>query len=430
MTAPGQAADREGEGGVPQVGLFVIWGHARAAEDRIVTDLADRFEVLHVYDVHWSRSLLMRNFRRFYSDIDVRGIAHLYKKGAGAFLAITAVDHQPRFEERMTARGMRLVNSRFLDAKVIYREWTSDLVVHCGENEWENTRDITMLLGEDPRSHLARSSRRWDGLVERLDRDIVGARGWPSARELFRVLNETVRYAVLEPDDPVAALDAGASSVELLAGPRSGLPSTVPTILNADPRFLSLPDVGGRYGVSVGGRSVTVTIRHIGDQLLDARWEADLIARRELDPRGWYRLSTADAAEVRGYRALMHRTGPDRSHLGAVALEARAAGASPRVIAALADPGRLPAPIDEFLAERGYAHVRPLDLRIPYRYEALGVPRPALRRLVDRARLGARLAVRSVTCPLRFVYLEARDRILLAAPWAREVRRTVARAFH
>lgn len=429
MTAHGEPAGPGSEGDAPQVGLFVLWGNGRAAADRIVTDLADRFEVLHVYEVHWGRALVIRNFRRFYNDIDVRGIGHLYKKGGGPFLAATVVDRAPRIEDRVTARGLRPVNSRFLDAKLAYREWTSDLVVHGGENDWENTRDITMLLGEDPQTHLARSTQQWDGLVERLDRDVAGAHGWPSARELFHVLNHTVRYAVLEPEDPAAALDHGASTVELLAGPRSGLPSTLPTILNAEARLLSLPDAGGRYAVRVGGRSVTVTIRHVGDQLFDRRWGADLIARRVLDPRGWYRPSPADAAEVRAYRALMHRARLNAGRLVSIATAARAAGASPQILEALADPGRRPNALDAFLAERGYAHVRPLDLRVAYRYEAVGERRPGIRRITDRATLAARLAVRVVTCPLASAYHELRDRFLLAAPWARDVRRTVARAF-
>jgi hypothetical protein len=412
-----------------QLGLFVIWEKGRGAEDRILADLAKRFDVLHVYDVHWSRSLVTQNYRRFYSDVDVRGIAHLDKKGAGPFLAVTVLDRAPLMEERMTARGLRLVNSRFLDAKLTARAWTSEYAVHCGENEWENSRDLTMLLGEDPRSHLERSPVQWNVSVERMHRDLVGARGWSSSEELFRVLNEAERYAVLEPEDPGAALAAGVATVELLAGPRSGLSSTVPTILNATPRFHAVHAEGGRFRVSVGGRSVSVTIRHVGDQLVDARWEADLISRRELDAHGWYRLSRADAAEVRAYRALTHRATLDRSALEAQVAEARAAGASARILEALARPEDPRAPLVAFLDERGYAFVRPLDLSVPFRYEVLGTARPGVRRTAERARLGARLSVRSVTGPLGIAYHAARDRFLLAAPWARDVKRIVVRTF-
>jgi hypothetical protein len=422
-------AHPEVEQAARQLGLFVIWEKGRGAADRILADLADRFDVLHVYDVHWSRSLVTQNYRRFYNDVDVRGIFHLEKKGAGPFLAVTVLDRAPLMEERVTARGSRLVNSRLLDAKLTVRGWTSEYAVHCGETEWENSRDITMLLGEDPRSHLQRSRVSWDGRVERLDRDVVGARGWSSSGELFRVLNEAELYTVLEPEDAGAALDTAVATVEILAGPRSGLSSTLPTILNAMPRFLAVHAEGGRFRVSVGGRSVSVTIRHVGDQLLDARWEADLIARRELDARGWYRLSRADAAEVRAYRALMHRASLDRPGLEAQVGEARAAGAAPRILEALARPEDPRAPLIAFLGERGYALVRPLDLSVPFRHEVLGIARPGVRRTAERARLGARLAARSLTGPIGIAYHAARDRFLLAAPWLRDVRRMVARTF-
>src|SRR4029077_3311525 len=67
-------AQPEDEGAARQLGVFVIWEKARGAEDRILADLANHFEVLHVYDVHWSRSLVTQNYRRFYSDVEVRGI--------------------------------------------------------------------------------------------------------------------------------------------------------------------------------------------------------------------------------------------------------------------------------------------------------------------------------------------------------------------
>jgi hypothetical protein len=173
---------------------------------------------------------------------------------------------------------------------------------------------------------------------------------------------------------------------------------------------------------------VGVTIRHVGDQLFDARWEADVIARRELDARGWYRLSRADAAEVRAYRTLTHRATWDRPRLEAQVAEARAAGAAPRILEALGCPENH-APLVAFLDERGYALVRPLDLSVPFRHEVLGKARPGVRRTAERARLVARFAVRSVTGPIGIAYHAARDRFLLAAPWARDVKRIVVRTF-
>ena len=415
-------------GAVPAVGLFAIWERGRGAQDRILAELIKRFDVLHVYEVQWSPPLVTRNFRRFYNDVEVRGVAHLEMKGAGPFLAVTVRDRAPLMEERMTARGMRVVNSRFLDAKLTARAWTSDYAVHCGETEWENARDLTMLLGEDPQSHLALSHGRWDGHVERLHRDVVGARGWSSVGELFRVLNQAERYVVLEPDDPGAAVAAGAGTIELLAGPRSGLASTLSSILNATPRFHAVHEEGGRFGVHVGGRRVAVTIRHVGDQLFDARWQADVMSRRELDARGWYRLAAADAAEVRAYRTLTHRATWDRQELDAQVAEARAAGAAPRLVAALTCPDNHAALV-AFLDERGYRLVRPKDLSVAFRHEMLGTARPGVRRAAERARLVVRFAVQSVTGPIGVAYLAARDRFLLVAPSARAVKRIVLRAF-
>ena len=116
MTSSANDAREGGGGDGSQPGLFVLWEKSRRVEDRILEDLEQRFELLHAYEVRWTPARVPANFQRFYSDLDVRGVDHVLNKGAGPFLAVTLVDHEPAVEPRMTARGRRLVNARFLEA--------------------------------------------------------------------------------------------------------------------------------------------------------------------------------------------------------------------------------------------------------------------------------------------------------------------------
>ena len=162
----------------PEHGVFVIWDGARVADDAILADLARRFWLRAVYEVHWTPELVQRNYERFYSDLDVRGVYHLLNKGTGPFLAAVLVDRSPSLEPRMTSRGRRTVNARFVDAKLQYREWLGGLGVHCGETAWETRRDLTMLLGPQVRDQLLGDAVAWDGRVEAMHRDLSGADGW------------------------------------------------------------------------------------------------------------------------------------------------------------------------------------------------------------------------------------------------------------
>ena len=130
-----------------QAGLFVLWPNSRStAEQRILDDLRERFALRRVFEVHWTPHRVRANYERFYSDLEVRGVYHLLNKGTGPFLAAVIEDRSPVLEPRMTSRGRRTVNARFVDAKSRYRDWLGGLGVHCGETCWETQRDLTMLL--------------------------------------------------------------------------------------------------------------------------------------------------------------------------------------------------------------------------------------------------------------------------------------------
>jgi len=402
----------------PMPGLFILWEKARHCEARILDDLQRRFTILRAHEVHWTPEHISRNFRRFYSDIDVSGVAHQYNKGGGAFVAVTLLDTEPVMEVRATSRGPRVVNSRFLDAKMQYREWTGLVCVHSGECDWENNRDITMLLGEDPHIHAAQVTGPWDGQLERLDRDLAGARGWRSAEDLFRTLNEVVPYVVISAADPINASADAAEPVEILTEQYHELI----TILNARHRHGTAPTVGGRFRISVAGRPVEVIIRRVGDGLLDEVWEREILERRQWEPQGYYRLAPSDAFELRAYRTLVHRAHVSSADRTALAHAAQQIGATRWTEDSLASPDQAKALLDELMERNGRDYVRPRDLGVFFNHRFIGRTWPTLRAVSDVVQRMIRSAVDGAIGRAKHGYLRSRDQILQAAPWIRWLR--------
>lgn len=301
MTSPPPGA-RGGTGrrgdpeSVPLSGLFVIWSRGRHAEGRIISDLEQRFELLRLYEVAWTPRRVTRNFRRFYADLPVRGVYHALSKGQDPFLAAVVADHEPRVEERETSRGRRVVNARFLDAKMEYRRWAGELTVHCSETPFETTRDLTMLLGVDVDVRAGIDARPESGRPERLEQDLVGAGGWSSEDELFEVLNRSVRYVVTGAPgagarDPVL----GSHRVNLLTDDYE----TLHAVLDARPR-LPWPR-GGPFRVRVAQRWVQVGLRFVGDGFVDPPLAEHLLTSRRRDDRGRYRVPDVEASKAVGY---------------------------------------------------------------------------------------------------------------------------------
>ena len=162
----------------PEFGLFVV---ASPAGDRILDRARALFDVRRVYDLHWTPALAAQNYARFYRQ----------RPGAGAngalerLLLVTAVD---------STTG----HAKFREATQEFRSWTpGPASVHGSTTPAEAARDLLLLLGTDPRTHLTENPRPWDGRIAELQRDLSGARGWTSPTELFHALNHTVPYVVL-----------------------------------------------------------------------------------------------------------------------------------------------------------------------------------------------------------------------------------------
>jgi hypothetical protein len=341
--------------------LFVLWANGRHCESRIVADLRERFEVRQVVEITWTPGRVADNFQRFYGDIAVRGVYHTLAKGAGPFLAVTVSDPEPRVEDRMTSRGPRTVNGRFLDAKTAYRQWAGELTIHSTETDQETDRDLLMLFGVSANAHFALEP---GAAVESLERDLTGAGGWSSEGELFRVLNSAVGYVVTGAVPASPLLGSGAS-IELVTDDER----TLRTVLGASPRDARPP--AGRYRVNVSGRRIEIGIRRPGDGFFPDGWGERFLASRELH------------ADARTARELL----------------------------------------STLLRPHGSVCAPPLDRTVFFNHSVAGSGWPT-RATAGLTRLAARVG-RGISGSLRTAYWQTRDRLLIAFPAVRSFKRWV-----
>jgi hypothetical protein len=401
----------------PAAGLFVLWDAVRGHETEILADLERRFGVVSVTEVEWTPKRVERNYERFYSDLDVRGIYHVLNKGAGPFLAVVLWDPDPIVGERLTSRGPRQVNANFLDAKLRYREWCRGLGVHCGETSRETQRDLAMLLGEPD---VIRASPRatWDGRIERIARDVTGSDGWKSELDMYRTLNATIDYVVLPRLQTAGTSEESdvAHGVQLLCDDYHSLH----TILGARSDFCLPADVGGGFTVRVDGRPLCLGIRFVGDRFIDPSWASECLRSRVLGTTGIFQLDPRNAAAVELYRSLTHRR----------------RGGDPRLVSAAAeivDPSwprdldvdaveRGRSVLHRFLSEQGYAIVEPLDPLVPFVDTSRGRGAAAFGRAHRSPRRLVSLARHHIAGRGRMTYLRVHDRLIRRHPSIRRLK--------
>lgn len=405
-------ADLPGE----QSSLFVIWANGRHREKEIIRDLNERFDVLNVSEVTWSPNKVAENFQRFYADIDVRGIYHRFSKGPGPFIAITVVDRSPVMEERETSRGPRIVNGRFIDAKTLYRAWAGELAVHCTENAWETDRDVFMLFGVGMQQNRNEIAGRWSGEITKVIRDVTGAHGWSSEKELFGALNRAVEYVMVTGPDRPPFLGKD-TELNLLAADGRALH----TVLRAQPKEPA--SAGGSFRVPIGQGKAAIGLRNPQDGFFPAAFAWRILRSRKLAAGGVFVPDEREAFGALAYHELMHRRAPERVTFECLLSQAEKLGIAGWTSTEAANPQALRSLLRAELAQAGEDFTRPLDADVYFNRSIAGLDGswPVTGAAVI-ARNFMRLQQRA-KYSMRSLYWDMRDRLLIAAPGLRTLKR-------
>ena len=93
-----------------EIHLFIIWEKARYKQDLILEDLNNKFSIIDVKEITWSKFYFSSNLTRFYGENLPKGSHKENHCGNGSFLAIIVEDLGPRYNERLTTKGLEKVN--------------------------------------------------------------------------------------------------------------------------------------------------------------------------------------------------------------------------------------------------------------------------------------------------------------------------------
>jgi len=228
--------------------------------------------------------------------------------------------------------------------------------IHATDNEGETRHNIAMLLGGSLDQYLAGRPLAWDGHVQMLNADLVGATGWENLRQLFVVLNETISYLVMRNyewlPDRFSTKEHG--DIDILTG---SLEEMV-FITNAVKVFPEEHRV--HYSIQIGGQDVKFDFRYLGDGYYCAAWQEAMLSTRELYNQGFYIPTTKHYFYSLLYHALVHKPVIARDYVERLARLAESLGKSLDT-GLLANLMTARSYLDDFLLMQGYEYCRPFD---------------------------------------------------------------------
>lgn len=253
--------------------LFIIWEKASYAKDRIINDIKKNLEVIQIVECSWSTNIAHKNFSRFYgTNLPANSFKEL-ECGKGTFHIIFVLDKNPNYQERKTSKGLKVVNVNVFDLKEKYRNWTNGgSKIHATNDPVEFNHDITLLTGLNEIDYF----RKYGQLHHRKTKqDIIGTTGWKSLKELFYVLNNTVKYVVLRGHEYITNDDVLEDhlDIDILTSDYEN----TSRIINGQPACsTSRP----HQKISINDKTYYLDLWNTNRQYFDPRWSYSMLSTR------------------------------------------------------------------------------------------------------------------------------------------------------
>lgn len=360
----------------PEIHLFIIWEKARHIEAKIIKDIQKKFEIIKIYEIHWSKEHFARNLSRFYGTNLPPGSSKEKHCGTGPFLLVVVKDLKPVYGQHDTSKGPRYVNSNLFLSKSLHREWSGGgHKIHATDTLRETDHDLVMLLGLNTQDFLKEVVGQESTQPIPYKHDLIGANGWVNLTQLFYVLNNSIDYVVLRnfgmlPDKFYADKHG---DIDLLV---SNFEEAV-YIANSKPVFKEQHRV--HHKVSIGGADVLFDFRYVSDNYYDKKWEGDILARRVFD-KGFYRPDLFNHFYSLLYHGLIHKPELANDYTDSLKLMAKANRSLPRLKSMPASLPQAISSLSRFMVSRDYNYSIPTDKSVFINENNLLMARKFMRR--------------------------------------------------
>lgn len=345
---------------------MIIWSKADGFEREIINDINNSFNLNSVLKVKWGKDFFQQNLGRFYchsliekTEDQKRDILEQKEIHCGneAFTVVLFDDLAPVLKESKTSSGYSFVNTKVFKKKEDYRRLTGGgHKIHITDNDFEFEKDFLFLFGQY-------SSDYFDELVANckkqkllLNQNLIGVPQWQSISDVFKVLNVTANYVVLRNFEylPNKYFINGHGDIDLLVDDLL----LVKRILNARAVFPSR-DYRVYHYVLINGVNVPFDFRYVGDSYYDNKWEKNILDTRQIDNKGFYKVSEKNYFYSLLYHAYVHKRQPSEDYLNR--LKTIGSQLKFEISEIFGSVTKTKSLLDDFMHENQYSYQLPLD---------------------------------------------------------------------
>lgn len=257
---------------------FALWQDARPFLEEIRKVLKNRFEILLETEMVWSKEYFHSNAQRLYEapiylneNQEFLQSIHGNKIGGNSFILFIIKDENPLYTYAQSVSGkIEITNLNFVDAKYTFRDWIFEKTnkkygVHSTNNIYEFFFQVPLLLGVDRFKKLLNSE-----IIEevRIEKDLEGAKGWESYKDLFEILNLTCNYLVQRGFETLPESNPE-KDIDFLTDNHQRLASALGAIQNRNQSY--------KGKIKVAEEWISLDMRYVGDKYYDVVWEKNML---------------------------------------------------------------------------------------------------------------------------------------------------------
>lgn len=261
---------------------FALWKSARQFKEEIKEELSKHFKILLETEIEWSEKNFHKNAERLYEapifsenkEFDITS-SHAKKIGDTKFILFVLQDKKPKYTYAKSVSGkIELSNLNFVKMKYKFRDWIEREAgfkygVHSTNNIFEFFFQVPLLLGIDAFKKLLNGQVL---SIKKISKDLEGANGWKSYKELFEILNATCNYLVLRGFESLPQSNHE-KDLDLLTNNYQKLASAVGA------RQIKRQPYKGI--VTIGDDEISLDMRFVGDNYYFTSWAQKILDTKQ-----------------------------------------------------------------------------------------------------------------------------------------------------
>lgn len=340
--------------------LFILWEKAIYKKEEILTEIQNKFSVINMYEVEWSKEKFVENIIRFYGTNLPNAKEKTEHCGNGKFLLVIVNDENPIYEKRNTTKGEKIVNVNMFDCKEKFRQITGGgHKVHATNDEIETNHDITLLLNKNLEDYL-KSTEKAENIIS-IKKDLFGAKGWNDVNEMFYALNNCLNYAILRNYEclPEEIYVNGHNDIDIICDSFEN----ASYILNAEKVFPEEYRI--HYRARVADKYANFDLRYIGDNYYFKDIEEKILKNRIFNEKGFFTLNENDYFYTLLYHALIHKNIFKEDY------KKRLIKMKPELINEKSTENDMIQVLKKWLKENDYIAIKPIDQSVYFNLENL-----------------------------------------------------------